>query len=67
MTRLKAREVSAGWLMLAALLIILELVFIYEAVSADMAGNQRIFGVFLGLAILCFAAFLYEVKVIFYD
>jgi len=51
----------------AFVLIVLEFVFIYEAFLADAAGNERIFGVFLGLAILCFAALLYEAKVVFYD
>lgn len=60
-------KISRSWLGLAAVLAILELVLIYEAVLADMSGSQRIFGVFLGLAILCFAALLYEVGLVFYD
>lgn len=53
--------------MSACVLIILELVLIYQAVQADMAGLQRGFGVFVGLAILCFASLLYMVKLVFYD
>jgi len=34
---------------------------------ADLAGYQKIFGVFLGLAVLCFAALVYVAKVVFYD
>jgi len=64
---LKTRTISLSWLFVAFVLIVLEFVFIYEAFLADAAGNERIFGVFLGLAILCFAALLYEAKVVFYD
>jgi len=57
---------SNGWLALVTALIVLELLFVYEAMSADMAGLQRIFGVFAGLAIVCFAALLYSVSEITY-
>jgi len=63
---LKAVSLSGGWLVLAGVLIILEILFVYEAMMADMAGLQRIFGVFVGVAILCFAALLYSVSVLFY-
>lgn len=63
---MKAVGLSKGWLVLAGVLIILELLFVSEAVTADMAGLQRIFGVFAGIAILCFAALLYSVSVVFY-
>jgi hypothetical protein len=63
---LKAVSLSKGWLVLAGALIILEILFLYEAIIADMAGLQRIFGVFAGIAILCFAALLYSVSVVFY-
>jgi len=46
---------------------VLELVLVYEAVQADMAGLQKVFGVFVGVAILCFASLLYMVKLVFYD
>jgi hypothetical protein len=67
MADLRMRPPAWGWLALAGVLIGLELVFLYQAMMADMAGLQRIFGVFAGLAIICFAALLYLVKVIFYD
>ena len=57
---------SKGWLALAGVLIVLELVFVYEAMMADMAGFQRMFGVFAGLAIVCFAALLYSVSELMY-
>ncbi len=63
---MKAGALSRSWLVLAGALIILELVFVYEAMLADLAGSQKIFGVFVGLAILCFAALLYAVSVVFY-
>ncbi len=55
-----------SWLALAALLVILELLFVYEAQLADASGLQRVFGVFAGLGILCFAALLYAVSSIYY-
>lgn len=67
MKGLKTRTVSWGWLGVTAVLMILELLFVYEAMLADMSGLQRVFGVFIGLAILCFAALLYALKVVFYD
>ncbi len=63
----KICRVSRSWLVLAGVIILLESIFIYEALLADLADQQRMFGVFAGLAILCFAALLYEMKVVFYD
>jgi hypothetical protein len=51
---------------LAGVLVVLEFVFVFEAMMADFADYQRMFGVFAGLAILCFAALLYSVSVITY-
>jgi hypothetical protein len=45
----------------------LELVLVYQAVQADASGLQKVFGVFVGLAILCFASLFYMVKLVFYD
>jgi len=66
LTELKTTAVSRGWLALACVLIMLELIFIYEAMLADIAGLERIFGVFAGLAFLCFAALLYAVSMVVY-
>ena len=57
---------SKGWFALTGILIVLELMFVYEAMIADIAGLQRIFGVFVGLAIVCFAALLYAASEIMY-
>jgi len=59
--------VSWGWVGLVGVLVVLELLFVYEAMLADLSGFQRVFGVFIGLAVLCFAALLYACRVIFYD
>jgi hypothetical protein len=64
---LKTGALSRGWFVLACVLIVFELIFLYEAMQADLAGYQKIFGVFVGLAILCFAALAYSFKVVFYD
>lgn len=66
MTELKTTTVSKSWLALAFVLIVLEAFFVYEAILADMVGLERIFGVFVGLAFLCFAALLYAVSVVVY-
>ena len=58
--------VSRSWLVLSSLVIFLEVFFIYEAMLADMAGLERIFGVFTGLALLCFGVLLYVVTSIVY-
>jgi len=64
---LKLVALPRSWLVLAGIITILELLFLYEAMIADLAGYQKIFGVFLGLAVLCFAALVYVAKVVFYD
>ena len=58
---------SRSWMISACVLIVLELILIYQAFQADVSGPQRVFGVFSGLAILCFALLLYMMKLIFYD
>lgn len=67
MKGLKTRTVSWGWIGLTGVLMILELLFVYEAILADMSDLQKVFGVFIGLAILCFGALLYAIRVVFYD
>ncbi|HUK50265.1 MAG TPA: hypothetical protein VLV18_04455 [Terriglobales bacterium] len=59
---MKTTRLSSGWLVLAGAIVALELLFIYEAMIADLADYQRIFGVFAGLAILCFSALLFSVS-----
>ena len=62
----KRETVSRGWLTLTGLLILFEILFLYEAMIADMGGYQRMFGVFAGLAILSFAALLYSISTLIY-
>jgi len=52
---------------LAVVLVLFELLFLYEAMLADLSELQRVFSVFLGLAVLCCAGLLYSLKVAFYD
>jgi hypothetical protein len=63
---LEEATISKGWITLAGVLTVLETIFLYEAMLADTSGYQRIFGVFVGLSILCFAALLHAVSVVFY-
>jgi hypothetical protein len=66
LTELKTIEVPRGWVVLACIIVAFELFFVYEAVLADMAGLQRVFGVFAGLAFLCFAVLLYAISMVIY-
>ena len=59
-------EISRGWFAVVIMLTAFELIFLYEAMLADMTGYQKVFGVFLGLAILSFGVLLYAASVIFY-
>jgi hypothetical protein len=63
---LRAENISRAWIVLAGMLIIIELACLYEAILADSGGHERIFSVFAGLSILCFAALLYAASVVFY-
>lgn len=67
MTESKTRPLARSWVVSACVLIVLELVLVYQAIQADVSGSQKVFGVFVGLAILCFASLLYMVKLVFYD
>ena len=64
---MKGDSLSKSWMILAGVLTLLEVFFLYEAMLADVTGYQKIFGVFAGLTILCFAVLLYTAKVVFYD
>jgi predicted Abi (CAAX) family protease len=66
LTEPKTVRLSRSWVLLACITVGLELFFVYEAVLADIAGVQRVFGVFAGLAFLCFAALLYVVSMVVY-
>jgi hypothetical protein len=59
-------QLSRTWLVLAGILAALEVIFIVEAILADMNGLQRIFGVFVGLAILAFGVLLFAASIVFY-
>ena len=61
------RTLARSWLTLAVVLVLFELLFLYEAMLADLSELQRVFSVFLGLAVLCCAGLLYSLKVAFYD
>lgn len=66
MTEPKTAVVSRSWVVLTFTIVAVELFFVYEAVLADMAGLQRVFGVFAGLAFLCFAVLLYAISMVVY-
>lgn len=66
MTEGKSTTVPTSWLALTCVLALLEVIFLYEAILADMVGLERVFGVFVGLALLCFAGLLYAVSIVVY-
>ncbi len=59
-------EISRGWHAITIVLAIFEAIFLYEAVLADVAGYQRVFGVFVGLAVLSYGVLLYATSLVFY-
>jgi len=44
-----------------------EIAFLYGAYSSGVAGLERVFGIFTGLAVITFGIILYAGRVIFYD
>ncbi len=64
---MKSTSLGRSWFAAVGLVTLLEVFFLYEGMQADLSGHDRIFGVFVGLAILCFAVLLYSVKAVFYD
>lgn len=63
---MQAQAISRGWIALTGILVVLEVLFVYEAVAADVGGYQRIFATFVGLSVVCFAGLLYAVSMVFY-
>jgi hypothetical protein len=59
-------EISRGWFAVTIVLAAFELIFLYEAMLADMTGYQRVFGAFAGLALVSFGALLYAASIVFY-
>jgi cytochrome c biogenesis protein CcdA len=67
MADLEKRTLARSWIFLAGVLTVFELIFLCEAILADLSELQRVFSVFLGLAVVCLAGLLYTLKVVFYD
>ena len=63
---MKTMKVSRVWVVLACITVAFELFFVSEAVLADKADLQRVFGVFAGLAFLCFAVLLHAISMVVY-
>ena len=60
-------QVSASWVVLLAVLLAVELVFLLGAVSSGRAGPEKIFSIFAGLGLITFGVILYAGRLIFYD
>jgi len=63
----RSAQVSASWLILLVVFLIVELAFLMGAVSSGMAGLEKIFSIFTGLILVTFGVILYAGRLIFYD
>jgi hypothetical protein len=59
--------VSSLWLVLLALFLVIEVVFLLGAYASGLAGLERVFGIFTGLVLITFGIILYAGRLIFYD
>jgi uncharacterized membrane protein YhaH (DUF805 family) len=66
-SRGRAVSVSAWWLVLLVVFLVIEIAFLVGAYTSGMAGLERIFGVFTGLILVTFGIMLYAGRLIFYD
>ncbi len=63
----RSAHVSASWLILLAVFLIVEVAFLLGAVSSGIAGLEKIFSIFTGLILVTFGVILYAGRLIFYD
>jgi len=63
----RSSVVSVSWLFLLIVFLGFEIAFLYGAYSSGVAGLERVFGIFTGLAVITFGIILYAGRVIFYD
>lgn len=63
----RSGQVSASWVVLLVVLLIVEFVFLLGAVSSGMAGPEKIFSLFTGLILVTFGVIVYAGRLIFYD
>ncbi len=58
---------SSLWLVVLVVFLIIEVAFLLGAYTSGLAGLERIFGIFTGLALVTFGIILYAGRLIFYD
>jgi hypothetical protein len=59
--------VSNLWLVLLVVFLVIEVAFLLGAYTSGLAGLERIFAIFTGLALVTFGIILYAGRLIFYD
>ena len=60
-------SVSKVWVVMILVFMVVEIAFLLEAYNSGLAGLERIFGIFTGLALATFGIILYAGRLIFYD
>jgi hypothetical protein len=60
-------SVSNLWVVLLVLFTVIEIAFLFEAYMSGLAGLERVYGIFTGLAFVAFGIILYAGRLIFYD
>jgi hypothetical protein len=63
----RSASVSSLWLLMLVVFLIVEVAFLLGAYTSGLAGLERIFGIFTGLALVTFGIILYAGRLIFYD
>jgi len=63
----RSERVSTSWLILLAVFLVVEVIFVFGAYTSGIAGLEKIFSVFTGLILITFGVILYAGRLIFYD
>jgi len=63
----RSGHVSTSWLILLAVFLVIEAVFLFGAYTSGIAGLEKIFSIFTGLILVTFGVILYAGRLIFYD
>jgi hypothetical protein len=60
-------SMSASWLALLVVFLFFEIAFLVGAYTSGVAGPERVFAIFTGLAVVVFGAILYAGRLVFYE
>jgi hypothetical protein len=67
MSARRSGSISSLWLVLLVIFLIVEVAFLLGAYTSGLAGLERLFAIFTGLALVTFGVILYAARLIFYD